>query len=271
MKRAIVGDINSNAPLAIKAKRRSSLLIAIGLLITSLFLIAFLIVPQSQQIWSAIHKSKEIKADIDKLQLKVKELDAAVISPEYISTKGLVDKALPTKKPLLEVLTSLDQVRRAAGVELADLTTSPGSLATGSASQKAAPQSDEQVLSLKFTVVGTYEQVSKFMELIETTTPFTTIRSFSISEQSRKATSAQAEEVSTEQPEQMRVSMESDSYFANIVVLHKPESVMPKLTNQNTVVLGKLQEFSTIELPEQREVTGGGLQDLFGLPGIADL
>lgn len=270
MKHPLTKTSSSSASISVQARRRSSLLIAVGLLIGSLLVLAFVVVPQTQQAWSLYQKTQKKQDDIAKLQAKLRELDSVTLTGEYVSSRELVESVLPEKKPLLEVLTSLDQVRRASNVELSDLTTSPGLLASGSASPSRSQSSEQQALSLSFTVAGTYDQVSQFMELIEKTAPFTTIKSFKISEQNGTRTARNNQLLPTND-DLLRVSMESDTYFAVVNVTHNSTAPIPQLSNQSTAVLNQLRDFATIALPEQREVQGGGLEDLFGLPGIGDL
>ncbi len=111
------------------------------------------------------------------------------------------------------------------------------------------------------------QQVSQFMDLLEKVAPFTTITSFEIA----GSRSTDVVEENSDEPEVIQVTIETKTFFYNPSVKQAVAASLPKLSQENTVVLAKLAEFMTIPLPEQREITGGGSEDIFGVKTIEGL
>lgn len=122
-------------------------------------------------------------------------------------------------------------------------------------------------MPLSFTIKGTFDQVTQFMDLLEKVAPFTTISSFEITGGGASTQAGADPNV----PEVIQVSIETETFFFNPNVKRVATSPLPKLSQENAIVIAKLAEFMTIPLPEQREITGGGSEDLFGVGAIEGL
>lgn len=257
-----------NANLLInQAKRRTLFSGSILIFVASIVLSVVIIYPQITHILetkSALTKKNE---EVKKLKTKAKQLSEDLIQVEYFTNNDLVQLTLPNNKPLLEVLTSLDQVKRASEVELYDLKTNPGLLATGSGKISSNKKNLADSMPLEFTIKGDFEKVSLFMDLLEKVAPFTTITAFEIAGGDSVASTAD----NPNEPEILQVDLETKTFFYNPNVQQALTAPLPQLSQENNVVLAKLAEFLTIPLPEQREITGGGSEDIFGVDPLKGL
>lgn len=252
-------------------KRRPKLGMAVSLIILILVLLVGFIFPQSRNIFTNRQTLKKETKSLSQLKQKLIQLEQVKYDLDYTRSAQIVSAAIPKNKPLLEFLASLDQVSRATAVSLSGLELTPGELGSQSAGlSKKNQQAGVDSLPVKFKVTGNFDQVSQFMEILEKIAPFTTISEFSISEGARRSALPSTESDQTKSQSQVGVNISCQVYFANLSVKSAVTSAIPVLTNQDITVLEKLQEFTQIELPQQKNIDGG-LEDLFGLPKIEEL
>lgn len=241
---------------------RKSLATAIGLGVVAAMLVFFAIIPQFQEVVELYSQLNNEKPKLAKLQKKIVELDNIQFSPEF-SQKEIVDAALPSKKPLLELLTSLNTIAEADRVSITEFTLSPGLIATSEAeiqadAKKSANKDGVDSIDLEMTVVGTFDDVGKFMLDLEKISPFTTIVQLGLS-------SRESGDDFTAAASDMQAKIFTKSYFFTQSVAASVEAPLPALKEREQEVLKELAKFSNIDLPEQLEITGGGLEDLFGV------
>ena len=255
-------------------KKRPKFSLAVGLIIATFFLVTGSIFPQIKNIFDNKQTLEKETKSLSLLKQKLVQLDQVKYDPGYTKSAQIVSVAIPNTKPLLEFLASLDQVTRATGVELSGLELTPGELGSQSAGlSKKNQQAGVDSLPVKFKAMGNFDQVSQFMELLEKIAPFTTISEFSITEGAAKPSSPNTNGDQAELDEsknKVSVNLSCQVYFANLSVKSVVNATIPTLTNQDNLVLEKLQEFTQIELPQQKSINGG-LEDLFGLPKIEEL
>lgn len=255
---------SSSSSLLGQAKRRSLFTFSLLIFVTSILVVALIVYPQITHILETKDKIEQKQKQIAVLENKVKQIEQTLLQSDYLINNETVELALPSSKPLLEMLMSLDQVKRATEVEVFDIETQPGLLATASARVAVSKRQSHDNMPLEFTLKATFDQVTEFMDLLEKISPFTTLTKFEISGggSSRiSATSEGSEEI-------IQVAVESKTYFFNPSVNYSMTAPLPKLSQESSIVLAKLSEFTTIPLPEQFEITGGGLEDLFGIESI---
>lgn len=241
---------------------RRSLAIAIGLGIVTVLLVVFAIIPQFQETMELISQLNNEKPKLEKLQRKLVELDNIQFSPEF-SQKEIVDAALPSRKPLLELLTSLNTIAEADRVSITEFTLNPGLIATSEAeiqadAKKSANKDGVDSIDLEMTVVGTFDDVGRFMLDLEKISPFTTIVQLGLS-------SRASGDDFTDAASDMQAKISTKSYFFTQSVSASVEAPLPTLNEREQEVLSELANFSNVDLPEQLEITGGGLEDLFGV------
>ncbi len=205
------------------------------------------------------------KKTMQQLQGKLIALDNTLQLADQASLE-ITDTILPSKKPLLELLTSLRRVEAMAEVKVTNLTLSPGLLASSSSqladeTRKRRDQVGYDVLDLELSVAGSFDKVQQFMVLLEKITPFTTISSFALSENTKLEDSS-AGNVSS--------SITTGTYFVNRPI-SSLDTTLPNMSQTERQVLEQLQTFHKSTLTDQTEVQGGGATDLFGVSGWEEL
>jgi Tfp pilus assembly protein PilO len=240
---------------------RKSLGIAIGLGVVSVGLVLFAIIPQFQETLELNTQFKKEKPKLARLQSKLVELDNIQFSPEF-SQRGFVEAALPSKKPLLELLTSLHTISEEDNVSVEEFSLSPGLVATNEAeiianAKQKANSAGVDTIDVEMVVTGTFSDVGKFLINLEKISPFTTITQLGLSSRSS------GDDFNQEESD-MRAKISTKSYFFTQSVAASIEAPLPTLNILEQSVLKDLADFSDVDLPEQLEITGG-LEDLFGV------
>lgn len=241
---------------------RKSLGIAIGLFVVSAALLVFAIIPQFQETLALNSELEKEKPRLENLQQKLVELENVQFDPDFLQ-KEVVEAALPSKKPLLELLTSLNTIAVDNGVSITEFSLNPGLIASDAAelnNQQARKIQSEGVDTLKVEMIvsGTFDSVGDFLIDLEKISPFTTVTQLGLTSRNRGDDfGAQASD--------MQAKITSESYFFTQSVSAAVEAPLPSLSSREQEVLQELTAFSQVDLPEQLEITGGGLEDLFGV------
>lgn len=241
---------------------RRSFAIAVALFAVCVALAFFAIIPQIQESLDLYSEMQDEKPKLERLQRKLVELDNIQFSPEF-AQKEIVDAALPSRKPLLELLTSLHTISELDSVEIDEFSLNPGIIATSEAeivaeASKRANAEGVDTIEIKMTVNGTFENVGNFLINLEKISPFTTITQLSL-------VSRASGDDFNEQASDMQAKITTQSYFFTQSVEASVEAPLPTISTLEQNVLLELTEFSKFDLPEQLEITGGGLEDLFGV------
>ncbi len=238
---------------------RRDFVIAIVLGVVGVGLLLFAIIPQTQGAFSLYQELDGEKPKLQKLLAKLQELQNLAYTPEYAQI-GQVNAALPSKKPLLELLTGLNAVSAQTHVSIDSFELSPGLIATNEAElasiQSAATAYDKLALSLKLT--GTFESIQEFMVQLERISPFTSIISLDLSDPKPAPDGTLFQSV----------ELETETYYFTQPIRVTIDAPIPKITAEDQKVLSDLRQFSVTDLPVQTEIRGGGLDDLFGVDGL---
>jgi chorismate mutase len=241
---------------------RKPLGMAIGLVLVIISLVIFFIIPQFQETLELNSELQKEKPNLEKLQQKLVELDNIQFDPEF-SQKEIVDAALPSRKPILELLTSLNTIAQNDAVSITEFSLNPGLVATSEAevvaeAKKKVRSDGVDTIKVEMIVNGTFENVNRFLINLEKISPFTTIIQLSLS-------SKESADDFTSQANDMQAKIITESYFFTQSVSAAVEAPLPVLNTLEQNVLSELADFSNVDLPVQIEVTGGGLEDLFGV------
>ncbi len=237
---------------------RKSLVFALALAMVGAVLIFSVTIPQIQvtrKLYADLEKEKPV---LEKLESKLAQLEAIVTSPEYAQVE-IINEALPSKKPLLEYLMGLSQVSQATNVVITNFETSPGLVATDAAELEKIQKSsaDVEAMKLELELEGDWAEIQAFMLKVEEIAPFTTITKMDIG---NSLTSETVDEIET-----FQASLSTETYFFTKTIQSKVDSPLPVISDQETQVLYLLAQFVPTELPNQTEIRGGGLEDLFQL------
>ncbi len=237
---------------------RRDFVIAIVLGVVGVALILFAIIPQVQGAFSLYQELDGEKPKLQKLLTKLQELQNLAYTPEYAQI-GQVNAALPSKKPLLELLTGLNAVSTQTHVFIDSFELNPGLIATEAELEQAqdTPTAyDKLSLSLKLT--GTFESLQEFMIQLERISPFTTIISLNLSDPKPAPDGSLFQSA----------ELETETYYFTQPIKVTIDAPIPQISAADQKVLSDLNQFNVTDLPVQTEIRGGGLDDLFGVDGL---
>lgn len=231
-------------------------------------------------IWPQVSAALEINSQLQDQNRTVAALEAkaqqleTVTNPELLENIEIVNALLPSKKPLLELLNSLNVVAGQTGVTYTGLELSPGSIASDSASLgdtgasrrpsvATGNSSDADTLEVKLRVQGTLEQLNQFFNLIERTSPISTITALSLTPQGRAAIFSDDDGEVLPNSYEAEVTINT-AYFTRAVAA-AVDAALPTLTADQQQFLDEIAQFTVETLPEQQGIVGGGINDLFGV------
>lgn len=251
-----------NLELFVRVRR--NFVYAIGLILFSAGMIVFAIIPQFKQAWELRGKAELEKPKLEKLNQKLAAIENIRFSPEF-SQADFVNQALPSKKPLLELMVSLNSISIASGVTIERFELNPGMIATDAATARANQrnlknQGDVDTLDIKMSVVGSDEAVEKFISQIEEIAPFTTVTRMTLS----SLLNQEGAEFTSSNNDR-RAELATSTFFFAKPIVATIDNPLPTVSTNEQVVLNSLAKLVPSELPEQTSISGGGLEDLFGV------
>lgn len=259
--------MNQKEPLNFKIllATRKPLLIAVGLGLICLILLFTLLIPQVTQIFDTTSKLSAETPKTDNLKKKLASLENISSVAEYAQV-DVVEGALPSKKPLLELLMSLSTVAQLTGIEITEFELSPGLVATDSAElQKnitsTAKNKNFDSLQVKLQITGTFKQIQEFLIQVERAAPFTTVAEMQIS-------GSVSDNSLAEDTVLFRAELVTETYFFTQPISVRVESPLPLIGTPEQSVLAALASFVPSNVVEQTEIRGGGLEDLFKVQPI---
>lgn len=252
---------------------RRFLVLAVAAGAVAALLVLFGIWPQ---VTTALELNTELQAQnrtVESLEDKARQLEQ-VTSPELLENIETVNALLPSKKPLLELLNSLNVVAGQTGVTYTGLELTPGSIATDSASLgdsgatrrpslATGNSSDADTLEVKLRVQGSLEQLNQFFSLVERTAPISTITALSLTPQGRAAIFSDGQNEVVPNSYEAEVTINT-AYFTRPVAA-AINAALPTITSDQEQFLNDIAQFTIETLPEQQGIVGGGINDLFGV------
>ncbi|MFC1653223.1 hypothetical protein ACFL1M_00045 [Patescibacteria group bacterium] len=151
-------------------------------ILLSLFLV---LIPSFSEISKTRFENKRIEKSLNDLNKKYSILDSLTES-SLNGQVSLVEGALPSEKPVFNIINMIQAGAGTLGVVVDSFEFSPGSLATESAqlknkSRKSSGVGDVEFINAEISVVGTFDQVLAFVDLIENSLPVTEVDSVSVS------------------------------------------------------------------------------------------
>lgn len=263
-------------------------LIAGGLVVFTLGVIVFLIVPQintALEQYSQLQKQEDL---ISQLEVKSQQL-LQLPQSQLFASSTQINSVMPSRKPLLELLSALNEVAGNAGVRYSDLSLSPGKVASEGA-QLAVPRvgsgttgssaagsagaasrtsnrpaqpaglssgiSGSEALAVSLKATGTLANINIFLREIERVAPLTTVTKLSLIE--RTGTRVDPDSA-------FEADMEIQTYFFTKSVSATLTSPIPQITIDQQTIMNELATYRYPSVISQDMIRGGGLQDLFGI------
>lgn len=245
-------------------RMRRNLIYTVGMVLLSLGMIFFAVIPQFQQAWELRNEVEAEKPKLEKLKQKLAALGDIRFSPEFAQV-DLVNQALPSKKPLLDLMVSLNNISVTSGAIIESFELSPGMIASDASAvqpglKNVRNQGGVDTLDVGMSVIGTDESVQMFITELEKIAPFTTITQMSLN--SLLTSDGQA---SVGQGNNRKAELSTSTFFFTKPIAAAVEAPLPVIDTPDQVILNALAKLVPSELPEQTSISGGGLEDLFGV------
>ncbi|HZZ98840.1 MAG TPA: hypothetical protein VFG51_02810 [Candidatus Saccharimonadia bacterium] len=158
---------------------RRFLILSIASLIVIAILAFVVVVPRVQSILTLRDDITSQQHTLDTLQNKERFLESFK-NAEFDALNEKLQRILPSTKPFLQTLASLEQLSLQENVIFAGLDVNPGEIASSSAvvSPKDA-HSDLQKMELKMKIDGTSAQINSFINKVTTIAPALDVKAFS--------------------------------------------------------------------------------------------
>jgi hypothetical protein len=259
----------------LNTRRFLTLSVAIGLVACLVVILG--IIPQIQAMLEVQNQTAVESRKLAALEQKARQLEQ-ILTPELLGQIDTVNVLLPSRKPLLELLASLNQVSNQTQVSVTGIELSPGSIATDSSTPagSAAPSSKQNrgksssasnSLTVKLLVEGQLSQLNQFFNSMESTAPLVTITSLSLSPQNKIALSSDVVPGLFEDPGSQRyeAALEISAAYFTQSIAAAIDSALPTLSQSQQEIIQELASFTVKPLQDQPTIQGGGLQDLFGV------
>lgn len=251
---------------------RRYFLFAAAILLLSIIIIFAAVIPQFFGDLELTNKLQDERQVLLALKNKVDALQKSLFlnTPE---NNRRVNLALPSEKPLLQLLSTTNIVAQNAQVSLGNIETSPGSLATMSGKNTEdsfvtsnedafLPKStakDIKTLVINVTVNGSLAQINSFIQQMEQSTPLINISQIALTSQDAGTGS----DVPYSQAKfQAKLNLTTYYFVQPISVL--VDTPLPKIGAKEQALLQNLNAFQFPEIQKQQQIQGGGLNDLFG-------
>jgi len=262
---------------------RRYLTLTVAIAIVSLLVVFIGIMPQIRTSLDLQQKSATEGKKLQAWEKKAQQLEQ-ILTPEILSQIDNVNILLPSRKPLLELLSSLNLVANQAQVTFTGIEISPGSIATDSAGLQTDAASGKAVkkakgkassasdsLDMKITVQGSLANLNSFFELVERTAPLTTVTSLSLQPKAQTVSLTSSGSLSAPTASQSAIAQPyeadidvSTAYFTQSISA-AIDAALPDLNRSQQQIVTDLSTFTVRPLEAQNGIQGGGLQDLFGV------
>ncbi|MFZ5366311.1 MAG: type 4a pilus biogenesis protein PilO [Patescibacteria group bacterium] len=187
------------------------------------FLSWFFIIPKTREVFEAKTALSQEKNRLSKLGAKLQDLES-LNEFELSERTNLSLKAIPDKKNVIGVMTSLRTQAAEEGLTIESLSVSPGELvSTGSAKASLGK------LDFKLEIQGSLEKVLGFFKKIQESLPLVSLKKVKIEFSGENAT----------------VELTLESYFLPLPqTLGVIDSPVPKLTSDEEKILTQISKFS---------------------------
>lgn len=238
-------------------------LLSVGIIILS-------IVPQVSSTSNLYNEMLKENKRLAQLRVKVAQLDDAVNSTIFVNSDK-INLTLPSRKPLLELLSGLNNIGNKTQVSFTDISLTPGKISTESAETAASAKKKEantgakkyEVLDLDVTVTGKIQNINQFLKEAELLAPFTNVTAMTLNERTTGGQTVSFADTLFE------AKLTITTYFFNRAITASIDTSLPELTAAQQTVINGIQNFTYTTIETQNEIKGGGLENLF--PNINSL
>jgi Tfp pilus assembly protein PilO len=247
---------------------------SLGFILVAVILVFAVVVPQFSTVRELYSTLQKHTTTADKLQKKAEELEKFATSA-LAAKSGKITDTLPSKKPLLEILTGLSVAAGQTGVKFEDIALNPGKISTESAKPNApkapvaakakpgvASGKNYDQMELELTISGSLFQVNDFVKKVETLAPLATVTKLSLAPLSGKKVSEE------ETAARFEADLSISTYFFSQSVKTTLESALPVIGQKEQQTLAELDSFFFPDVSQPQTIQGGGVQDLFNADSL---
>ena len=235
---------------------RKELVLAILFFILSAMMLLIGIIQQISPIKADVSKLNERKVELAKFLEKAEQLKQLAVDPKFNQASD-IDKVLPSHKPLLEILSNLNNVANDSEVIIKNFTLNPGEIATDTTKVKKSTNNQKyDYLDLDFSVSGPLWKIQNFLNLIEQVTPISTVTSISISRNIDEDKNAQAQ-----------ADLVLRTFYFTQPIKTTITSPLPEIAAADRQILNSINELIPSGLEKQDSVIKGDRGNLFGVQG----
>lgn len=246
-----------NLKLFLSIRRYLALSIA-SAVIGAIFLL-FLAYPRIDSLNNLSKKIKNEQQVLEKYQTKIKDTEQIALLKEF-QNKEAIDQVLPSYKPLLELLNSLNNLAISNQTILEKLDLSPGKIASQGAEiteEKASNKTGYAGMEISFTARGQLENLDNFLNSIEQMSPITSVKSISLQ---RKEQESNGETIIF-----ASADLVLTTHYYTQSVKTTIESPLPKIGSKELEIFNVILSFQQSDLEKQTEIKDGGNEDVFGI------
>lgn len=233
---------------------RKELVLAVLFFVLSLMILFIGILQQIKPIQADLKKLKEQQTELAKFSEKAEQLKQLAADPN-LNQSSSIDNVLPSHKPLLEILSNLNNVAYTTEVVIKNFSLSPGEIATDTTRVKKTTNNQRyDYLDLDFSVSGQLWKIQEFLTLIEQVTPISTITSISINRNIDENKNAQAQ-----------ADLVLRTFFFTQPIKTTITSPLPVIAAGDRQIINSINELIPNNLEQQKSVITGNRGNLFGL------
>lgn len=244
---------------------RKYLFIFIALVFLSFLIIILAILPQIGSIFDLQNDITKEGKNLSQLQIKLNSLEDAQ-TLQLVENAVMVDKSLPSYKPLLELMEVINFVARQSGVGIADIQLAPGVL-TQEESESPTQQKTVQKqvsqdlggyksLMVSLTVVGNMPEINVFLSQLEKVAPLVNINKIVLSE---KKSSTQDGSDSF-----LEAELEIMTYYFTQSIKAAVNSPLPQVGATQMQLIEEIKNYYVVNTNQNINIQGGGSENLFG-------
>lgn len=262
-------------------RSRRFIVIAVGLGLVAVSLLAFVIVPQTQSLLSFNQERTKNKTMLAKLLAKQQTL-AEITTESIYQEADDINRSLPSQKPLLEFMNSMDTRAREAEIIIEEISLNPGLISTqsattqvsgraksraGTATTQTASRGPYSTLDVQLTVSGDLQKINTFLRFIEMTAPLTNVTSITLSEQrsSRPQLGVGTDLAEVLKTTPFKAELIISTYYFTQSVASAVESDLPKIGASEQTALQTISTFLYPEFDKQQQIRVSNVLDLFQL------
>lgn len=233
---------------------RKELVLAILFFIMSAMILFIGIINQISPIKADMSKLKEREGELAKFLEKAEQLKQLAVDPNFNQSSD-IDKVLPSHKPLLEILSNLNNVANNSEVAIKNFSLNPGEIASDTTKVKKSTNNQKyDYLDLDFSVSGPLWKIQNFLSLIEQVTPISTVTSISISRNIDEDKNAQAQ-----------ADLVLRTFYFTQPIKTTITNPLPEIAAADRQILNDINELIPNDLEKQEDVIKGNRGNLFGI------